>query len=332
MTPGFLNLRNYEMMLNLGVTCHIIDVLPIINLSWHQHLCSCSFIHLTNIWVLRMWQRLVFLPYNQMSLNFDKFISKWSCSVVSDSLQPHGLQPIRLLHPWNFPGKSTGVGCHFLPGNLPDPGIEPGSPALWADTFTFWATREVFLKSASQIWDFSNRLSLSHQCPNSGPHNSHQNYITTDSQLVSLILLCPSQVWSLDNTDKQHMRKRWGRTRKKFSQGIKDPIIFVDKWLKLDSPGSLSERESSLPTQCVYRKRRGYSCGQFRDSKMTQCSHTEWSENTGFHNVDKGSIPGSGRPPGEGNGKPLWYSCPENLMDRGTWQATVHGVAESDTT
>ena len=181
-------------------------------------------------------------------------------------------------------------------------------------------------------FEISQIASLSHQCPNSGPHNSHQNYITTDSQLVSLILLCPSQVWSLDNTDKQHMRKRWGRTRKKFSQGIKDPIIFLDKWLKLDSPGSLSERESSLPTQCVYRKRRGYSCGQFRDSKMTQCSHTEWSENTGFHNVDKGSIPGSGRPPGEGNGKPLWYSCPENLMDRGTWQATVHGVAESDTT
>ena len=33
---------------------------------------------------------------------------------MSDSLQPHGLQPTRLLHPWDFPGKSTGVGCHFL--------------------------------------------------------------------------------------------------------------------------------------------------------------------------------------------------------------------------
>ena len=39
---------------------------------------------------------------------------KWSCSVVSDSVQLHGLQPTRLLHPWDFPGKSTGVGCHFL--------------------------------------------------------------------------------------------------------------------------------------------------------------------------------------------------------------------------
>ena len=39
---------------------------------------------------------------------------KWSHSVVSDSLRPHGLQPTRLLHPWDFPGKSTGVGCHWI--------------------------------------------------------------------------------------------------------------------------------------------------------------------------------------------------------------------------
>ena len=39
---------------------------------------------------------------------------KWSHSVVSDSSWPHGLQPTRLLRPWDFPGKSTGVGCHRL--------------------------------------------------------------------------------------------------------------------------------------------------------------------------------------------------------------------------
>ena len=42
---------------------------------------------------------------------------------------------------------------------------------------------------------------------------------------------------------------------------------------------------------------------------------------------DQGSVPGLGRSPGEGNSNPLQYSCLENLMDRGTWQATVHGVA-----
>ena len=41
--------------------------------------------------------------------------------------------------------------------------------------------------------------------------------------------------------------------------------------------------------------------------------------------------PGSGRYPGEGNGNPLQYSCLENLMDRGAWQATVHRVEKSQT-
>ena len=39
---------------------------------------------------------------------------KWSRSVVSDPQRPHGLQPSRLLRSWDFPGKSTGVGCHCL--------------------------------------------------------------------------------------------------------------------------------------------------------------------------------------------------------------------------
>ena len=47
---------------------------------------------------------------------------------------------------------------------------------------------------------------------------------------------------------------------------------------------------------------------------------------------DVGLIPGSRRTPGEGNGYPLQYSCLENHMDRGAWQATVPGVAESDIT
>ena len=44
---------------------------------------------------------------------------------------------------------------------------------------------------------------------------------------------------------------------------------------------------------------------------------------------DAGSIPGSGRSPGWGNGNPLQYSCLENPKDRGAWQTTVHGVAQS---
>ena len=47
---------------------------------------------------------------------------------------------------------------------------------------------------------------------------------------------------------------------------------------------------------------------------------------------DMGSIPRSRRSSGGGHGSPLQYSCLENPVDRGAWRATVHGVAESDTT
>ena len=60
---------------------------------------------------------------------------------------------------------------------------------------------------------------------------------------------------------------------------------------------------------------------QFNDGSDGKAS----SRNAGH----PGSIPGSGRSPGEGNGNPLQYSCLENPMDGGAWWATVHGVAES---
>ena len=63
-----------------------------------------------------------------------------SWSVVSSSLQPHGLQPARLLCPWNFPGKDTGVGCHsLLQGIFPTQGSNPSLlhlPALAGGFFT----------------------------------------------------------------------------------------------------------------------------------------------------------------------------------------------------
>ena len=55
------------------------------------------------------------------------FIHLSTCSVMSDSLGPHGLYPIRFLHPWDSPGKNTGVGCHFLlQGIFQTQGSNPG--------------------------------------------------------------------------------------------------------------------------------------------------------------------------------------------------------------
>ena len=58
--------------------------------------------------------------------------------------------------------------------------------------------------------------------------------------------------------------------------------------------------------------------------------HSLVSKESACNAGDPGSIPGSGRSPGEGNGNPLQYSCLENPMDRGAWWAT--GRKESDTT
>ena len=56
---------------------------------------------------------------------------KWSPSVLSNSLRPHGLQPTRLLCPWDFPGKSTGVGCHCLLHMFPSPHSENKKEWSW---------------------------------------------------------------------------------------------------------------------------------------------------------------------------------------------------------
>ena len=70
---------------------------------------------------------------------------KWSHSVMSDSLRPHGLQPTRLLCPWDFPGKSTGVGCYFLLQESSWPRDRTQVSHSVGRRFTVWATREVQL-------------------------------------------------------------------------------------------------------------------------------------------------------------------------------------------
>ena len=65
----------------------------------------------------------------QLSNTTYMFLYSEDRPVVSDSLQPHGLQPTRLLCPWDFPGNSTGVDCHFpLQRIFPTQGLNPGLP------------------------------------------------------------------------------------------------------------------------------------------------------------------------------------------------------------
>ena len=67
--------------------------------------------------------------------------------------------------------------------------------------------------------------------------------------------------------------------------------------------------------------------------RLPKCTVVKNSPASTGDSGDTGWIPGSGRSPGEGNGYPLQYSCLENSIDRGAWQAIGHAVAkESDTT
>ena len=77
----------------------------------------------------------------------------------------------------------------------------------------------------------------------------------------------------------------------------------------------------------------GVAKSQTRLSDFTHSlTMAQWKVKASACNAgDLGSIPGSGRSPGEGNGNPLQYSCLENPMDVGAWGATVHGVAKSQT-
>ena len=70
---------------------------------------------------------------------------------------------------------------------------------------------------------------------------------------------------------------------------------------------------------------------QDQGSHLSFSEHYSDGEESTCSAGDSGLIPGSGRSPGEGNGNPLQYSCLKTFMDRGAWQATVHGVAKGQT-
>ena len=92
--------------------------------------CSASYWTCTMCYVICM---LVAQKYTSSLIYVHVFVliyilvSVFGCSGVSDSLQPHGLQPARLLCPWDSPGKNPGVGCHaLLQGIFPTQGSNPG--------------------------------------------------------------------------------------------------------------------------------------------------------------------------------------------------------------
>ena len=114
-----------------------------------------------------------------------------SRSVVCDSMRPHRLQPARLLCPWDFPDKNTGVGCYsLLQGNLPDPGIKSGSPALQVDSLP---SEPPGSPNFHLIWHKPNFLNFTNQLSEHIFWGGKQSY----SLHIKIILSLPFQFLSL---------------------------------------------------------------------------------------------------------------------------------------
>ena len=91
----------------------------------------------------------------------------------------------------------------------------------------------------------------------------------------------------------------------------------VVNWRDLGSPDRDAEREAENRNNLELSEH--------------DCPGGSRGEESAWNAGAPGTIPGSRRSPGGGNGNPLQYSCLENSMDRGAWQATVHGVSKSQT-
>ena len=156
------------------------------------------------------------------------------------------------------------------PGDLPDPGSKPGSPALQADS-----------------------LCLSHQ---GNPHHS-------------LELKIPERLYYLSHASGRHSRK---------DSACLGTHLWINNHGQEDGLANWCGLES-MPTLWVG------SALPITSSSQVAVVEKNPPANAG-DTRDMGSVPGSGRSPGGGNGNPLQYSCLENSMDRGDWQAKVHRI------
>ena len=108
----------------------------ILSTLWFNSRVSPTPLHIFNLVIIALYRQI-----------HDNSVHLWITALVYLDLAlgcmhaqcVHGLYPTRLLCPWNFPDKNTGLGCHSS-GDLLDPGIEPWPPALAGRFLTIWAT------------------------------------------------------------------------------------------------------------------------------------------------------------------------------------------------
>ena len=254
-----------------------------------------------------------------------------SHSVLSNSLQPHGLLFTRLLCPWDFPGKNTEMSCHFLlQGIFSTQGSNP-CPMFWqVDSLPpCYLGSLIFdmVKLKSIICFLFVLVYLSVQFSRSVMSDSLQPH-----ELQHVRPPCPSP------TPRVHPNpcplSRWCHPT--ISSSVVPFSSCLQSFLASGSfqmsqffaSGSQSIGVSATASVLLDWWEEHPVLISFRMDRLDLLA-----ANAGDLR-DMGSIPGWGRSPGGGHGNPLQYnpfqySCPENPMDKGALQATVHGVTKS---
>ena len=244
---------------------------------------------------------------------------RWSRSVVSDPQRPHGLQPSRLLHPWDFPGKSTGVGWHFL--------LQTQLEQVTKTRTTRKKPRNTVL-GMTYYWD------------------GKQTQAGNNREVISLLSTCFSLndflcyfLWmGQESIAKQRDKRKIWHTllqvvlQTEMAPGMSYflPCNLGDHFnCPLEILTTIFTRWHKMTSDDLWGSFnfRSYDLIKLIQLTIRNQGKTFHSNGPGSHSKSSPESSLSLSP----SGNPLQYSCQDNSMDSKAWQATVHAIAKSQT-